>query len=398
MHQPWMDNKAWRDNLISSGAKVGHWVLGGFALVWNLLSLPLISQADELIARIPDEPVVLVAFIFPVVGLGLIWASWSMFMRWRRFGPTPLVLDPFPGALGGHVGGWIDTRIPFDAAQHFAVTLSCLKSSVSGSGKDRRRSESVRWQTDGICHAERSGEGTLLRFRFDVPDQLPASDIRKRGTYTLWRVHIAAELDGPDFDRGFEIPVFPTGARSSITAGTESHAATQDLAMEGVESIAEITAIPGGIEAWFPPFHRPGPGILAILFGLFFAGAGIAVSFAEDGGVLLPVVFVAVGSLVAAYGAWYLGKALMVGVTGEQVRSRRFLFGYPLTTRKLPRREFSRFDISEGASMSSGNKTTVFYTLHALGRNGEKLVVAERLTSRPEVELLKDAFETYLST
>jgi hypothetical protein len=208
---------------------------------------------------------------------------------------------------------------------------------------------------------------------------------------------MAAELDGPDFDRTFEIPVFPTGAHSSIDEGTESHAATQDLAMEGVESVADIAAIPGGIEAWFAPFQRPLQGIFAIIFGLFFAGAGIAVSFAEDGGIVIPVVFTAVGTMIMLYGAWYLGKALMVAVTDQQVRSRRFLFGYPLTTRTLPRQEFSCFEIKEGASMSSGKKTTVFYQLRALGRNGEELVVAERLTSRPEVELLKETFEAYLS-
>ena len=397
MNQPWLDNDAWRDNRISSGAKYGHWALGGFALVWNLITLPLFWQLDELIARVPEEPVVLVAFLFPAVGVGMLWAAWVLFQRWRKFGPTPLVLDPFPGSLGGHVGGWIDTGIPFDGAQHYAVTLSCLKSSVSGSGKDRKRSESVSWQTDGICHSEQSGLGTLLRFRFDVPGDLPGTDMEKSGTYHLWRVTVAAELDGPDFDRSFEIPVFPTAERSSISNGTESHAATQDLAMEGVESVAEITAIPGGIEAWFPPFQRPAQGIFAIVFGLVFAGAGIGVGFAEDGGIVIPLVFTLVGSLILFYGIWYLGKALMVGVTSDQVRSRRFLFGYPLTTRKLERVALSRFEIYEGATMSSGNKTTVFYQLHAIGRDGEKLVVAERLTSRPEVELLKETFEAYLA-
>jgi hypothetical protein len=396
MKQPWLDNDAWRENLVSSGARHGHWVMGGFALIWNLLSLPIVWKSEELIARVPDEPVALVAFLFPLIGLGLLWSTWAMFQRWRRFGPTPLVLDPFPGSLGGHVGGWIDTRIPFDAAQRYAVTLACVKSSISGSGKNRKRSESVKWQTDGICHTERGGNGTLLRFRFDVPQDLPASDMERKGTYHLWRAHIAAELDGPDFDRGFEIPVFPTGEHSGIEEGTESHAATQDLAMEGVESIAEIAAIPGGIEAWFPAFQRPGQGFATIIFGMFFAGAGIGVGFSDGGGVVIPAVFTLVGSLILLYGIWYLGKALMVGVTGEQLRCRRFLFGYPLTAKTVPRADFKCFEIHEGATMSSGNKTTVYYQLHALGRDGQKLTVAERLTSRAEVELLKETFETYL--
>ena len=397
MNQPWLERKAWRDNLISSGAKYGHWALGGFALVWNLISLPIVFQAGELFSRASREPVVLVAFVFPLVGLGMFWGAWVLFQRWRKFGPTPLVLDPFPGSIGGQVGGFVDTRIPFDGSQHYAVTLSCIYSYMSGSGKDRKRKQSVKWQTDGICHSERSGDGTLLRFRFDVPDGLPSSDIEQTGTYYLWRVNINAELEGPDFDRGFEIPVFPTGEQSTIVDGTEDHAATQDLAMEGVESVAEISAVPGGIEAWFPAFQRPGQGIFCILFGLVFAGAGIGVGFAKDGGWVIPVVFTLVGVLIMVYGMWYLGKALMVGVTDQEVRCRRFLYGYPLSTKRLPRQEFKRFEVHENGSMSSGEKTTIFYQLHALGRNGEKLVVAERLTSRPEADLLKETFETYLS-
>ena len=397
MNEPWLDNKAWRGNRVSSGEKYGHWVIGGFALFWNLLTLPLYWQLDEIMARVPGEPQVLLAFLFPAVGVGLLWFSAVLFRRWRKFGPTPLVLDPFPGALGGHVGGWVETRIPFDREHRYAVTLSCLKSAVTGSGKDRKRSESVKWQTDGLCHTERGGSGTLLRFRFDVPAGLPATDMHKSGSYFLWRATITAELDGPDFDRSFEIPVFPTAERSGIDEGTEDHAATQDLAMEGVESVAEITAIPGGVEAWYPPWQRPAQGIFAALAGLFFGGAGVAVGFADDGGIMIPFIFTLVGGLILLYGLWYLGKALMVAVTAQELRCRRYLFGYPLFTRKLHRADLVGLEIHEGATLSSGNRTTVFYQLCALGRDGQTLPLGERLTSRAEAELLKETFETYLS-
>ena len=102
------------------------------------------------------------------------------------------------------------------------------------------------------------------------------------------------------------------------------------------------------------------------------------------------------GGLTLSYGIWYLGKALMVGVTGELVRCRRLLFGYPLKTRQLRHQEFVRFEVNDGATMSVGNKTTVYYQLLAVGKDGQKLRVAERLTSRAEVELLKETYESYL--
>lgn len=398
MQEIWLENKHWRDNSIRSGARYAHWAMLVFALVWNAITLPIFLNAGEFMAKVKTEPVMLVVFLFPLVGAGLLIATVRLFIAWRHFGPTPLVLDPFPGSIGGHVGGWVDTRIAFNSSQRFDVTLACLKSYVSGSGKDRKRSESVVWQTDGVCHAERTGAGTRLLFRFSVPAGQRESDLEKRGTYYLWRVTIASELDGPDFSRSYEIPVFATTTLSTLREGTESHAATQDLAMEGIESIADIRPVPGGIEAFFPAFQRPAQGFAALLFGLVFAGAGIGVGFADDGGVVIPLVFTLVGFLIMLYGAWYLGKSLLVGVTGEGVRCRRFLFGYPLQTRQLARVDFKGFDIDEGATMSSGNKRTVFYQLKARGREDATLTVGERLTSRPEAELLKETFEAYLGS
>jgi len=178
---------------------------------------------------------------------------------------------------------------------------------------------------------------------------LPISDVRKSGDYYLWRVSIACELDGPDFSRRYDIPVFETGASSTITEGTESHAA---------------------------------------------AGAGGAP-------LIFPLVFISVGGLIAGWGVFYLGKSLRVSVTAEGVSSRRFLFGFPLSNKLLTRATFTHFEIDQGATVQAGSKTTVYYRLYASGRGAAKsklrFPVAERLSSRSEAELLKETFETYLS-
>ena len=398
--EPWLENKNWSPDGISSGAKHAHWVLAGFALFWNLISFPLLFQLEEIMSQVRQQPVMAFVFIFPIIGVGLIVAAWGSFQQWRRFGPTPLVLDPYPGAGGGHVGGAVDTGIAFTTGQRFDVTLCCIYSYMSGSGKNRSRSETVKWQADGVCHSERTGQGTCLSFRFDVPAGLPNSDVKKGSSYHLWRVSIACELDGPDFSRRYEIPVFDTGATSTISEGTESHAATVDAAMEGVESIAEITALAGGIEAFFPSMQRPAQGIASFVFGLVFAVIGAAVG-AHGASLLFPLVFIPVGTLIAGWGVFYLGKSLRVSVTVDGVRSRRFLFGYPLSSKQLTRAKFTHFEIDQGATMQSGNKTTVYYRLYANGSGAAKSIlrfpVAERLTSRSEAELLKETFETYLS-
>jgi len=395
IQQPWLDNKNWAGNQISSDARLGHRVAWGFALFWNLVTLPVFLQFDEIWAKIQREPLTAVAFLFPLVGIALVLLAIRATRQKQRFGLTPLVMDPFPGSLGGQVGGRIDTRIPFDPQLRFHVRLACVNSRVSGSGKNRSRGESVVWQSGGICHTGRGSAGTLLQFRFDVPGNLPASQPHG-DNYHLWRLRVNAELPGTDFDRGFEIPVYPTGQRrSAVAEGTESHPATVDLAMAGVESVADITPAPDGIQARFPALQRPAQGVFLFLFGAVFAGIGIAVGI-SSGPLLLAALFTLVGSLFAVGGVFYLGKSLLVSVSPEGIRSRRFLFGYPLTTRRAAATDIAKIEIRQGATMQSGRNTTVYYQLYAAARDGKSFPVAERLTSRAEAELVRETYLAYL--
>ena len=85
---------------------------------------------------------------------------------------APVTLDPFPGSIGGHVGGTVDINLPFDQNAKFLLTLTNIHRYVSGSGKNRSRQEKARWQDVIVAHAEPGSKGTRLTFRFDVPEGL----------------------------------------------------------------------------------------------------------------------------------------------------------------------------------------------------------------------------------
>ena len=115
-----------------------------------------------------------------------------------------------------------------------------------------------------------------------------------------------------------------TGETSVVLQeGTEDHHATVDAAMEGVESIANIKTIPGGLQAYFPAFQRPGMGIFTLVFGLVFAGAGIGAGYG-NAPLIFPLVFTLVGGLIALFGIYYLGKSLFISVTSEGVKKSPF--------------------------------------------------------------------------
>lgn len=212
---PWLADDAWQTATIRSSSKTsmyGAWV---FAVFWNAISAPIPFLAyGEIVER--HNYVVLIGLLFPLVGIGLLVWALRRTLEWRRFGPAPVTLDPFPGSIGGHVGGSIDLRLPFDPTAKFRVTLTNLHSAVSGSSKDRSRSEKALWQDGTLAHVESCGLGTRLVFRFDVPEGLGESDTEHDDSYKLWRLSLEAELPGTDLDRSYEIPVYATARRSNL--------------------------------------------------------------------------------------------------------------------------------------------------------------------------------------
>jgi hypothetical protein len=396
---PRLDRKDWQDNYIPSDSRHMYWILWGIAAMWHVFTVPLYFQFDQIWRQAQADPLVLLAAIFPLVGIGMVAAAIHSTRTRNRFGDTYLVLDPFPGSLGGQVGGVVDTSIPFDPSRRFSISLRCIRSYVSGSGKNRSRKESICWTTDGTCHSELDGGATRLRFRFDVPAGQPGSDLEKANDYILWRVQISCDMDGPDFERRWTIPVLNTGAvRSSIARGTEAHPDTFDVAMDGIESVADIRFVAGGIEAWYPPFQRPAQGIFALVFGLVFLAIGVGVGLSGDAWVI-PIAFTLVGGLIGFYGLYYLGKGLMVSVTRHGIKSRRFLYGYRFPTQAITAESLRKLEIKQGATMQSGNRTTVFYQIlaHRKEGAGKPIVVGERLTGRAEAELLRDTYLSYLA-
>jgi hypothetical protein len=169
-----------------------------------------------------------------------------------------------------------------------------------------------------------------------------------------------------------------------------------DQALDGLEEIAQIKTVPGGLEFYYPAFKRPAGGIMAAFLGLIFATTGVVMWRYSDAPIIFPITFTPIGLLIISIGIWELGKSLCVRVNKKQIFSRRFFLSYPMTSKSFATQEISQLIIKEGSSVSSGKKTTVYYSIIAKTQNSKKLVVAERLASKPEAQLIKENLEQYL--
>ncbi|MEO1202096.1 MAG: DUF3592 domain-containing protein [Pseudomonadota bacterium] len=376
---PWLMNDDWQTESIRSdsrGAMWGAWIFAGF---WNAVSAPLpFLLVDEVMNK--QNYVALVGLLFPIIGAGLLVWAVRRTLEWRRFGRTPVVLDPFPGSIGGHVGGTVDLPVPFSSSTPYRVTLTSLSSYVTGSGKNRRRTEKALWQDELIAHAESSMRGTRVSFRFDVPDGLKASDADPEGdSYKLWRLNLSAELEGTDLNRDFEIPVYPTGKQSrrlsdrSVRASNEVSDAAQASALRDV---VRVTSEGMAKRLVYPMGRNLLSNSIGLLVGLSFAFAGGWIAL-EEGALVFGAIFGGVGALVAVLAFYMMFKSLEVIREGNTIRSVRRFLGIPVSRREMQVGDVYRLEKDSGMQTQSGGKHTVFYRITAIDRNANEMLLGE---------------------
>ncbi len=188
------------------------WLVLPLTVVWNLLAAPLSFVVYKEVVE-KENYFLLVFLPFPLVGIGLLFWSVRLLREWRRFGAAPLLLEPFPGSIGGHVGGTIDIRLPFNPHNRFTLTLSCMQCFEIDSDGSRTMHEQAQWQDELIPQVDSCPTGTRLSFCFDVPKGLSESDAEQTGErYNLWRLNVRGNMPGTAFDRSFNIPVYATAS------------------------------------------------------------------------------------------------------------------------------------------------------------------------------------------
>jgi len=377
--KPWLANDSWQSALIRSSSKSSMYFSWGFAALWNLISAPLPFLLYAEVVEKGNTPALL-GLLFPLVGVGLFTWAVRRTLEWRRFGAAPVELDPFPGSIGGHVGGTIDINLPYDANAQFTLTLTNLRSYVSGSGKDRSRKESAEWQDTQVAHVASGPRGSRLSFRFEVPEGLSESAaVQGDNVYYLWRLNVSADLPGADFDRDYEIPVYATGEQSQHLSDfsiTEAKSAQRRIDDEAIRQLIRLGYAASGRSMLFPMGRNLMSGTVGVLFGAIFFGVGWFLTVAE-GHWVMGAIFGSVGLLILLSGLYFMLNSLEVVQDGADIRSLRRILGITVKQQKMRRTDFVRFDKKKTSSAQSGNKHVVNYAVSVVDRRGQKMIVGE---------------------
>lgn len=373
---PWLLNDSWQTATIRSDSKQQMRRACGFAAFAVLVSAPLPFLVYQEVTEKHNQ-LALIGLLFPVIGIGLLVRAIRRTLEWRAFGPVPVSLDPYPGSIGGHVGGTTELAIPFDASNEFSLTLTNFHSYTTGTGKNRRRQEKAIWQKNLRVPATMGTKGTRLTFRFDVPEYCKESDAIKEDSYHGWRLNLSATLVGTNLNRDYELPVYATAKQSRLLSQnaisrSEDLQATADE--KAVRDAVNLESSHDGKRMYFPVGRNVHAAMIAVLVGSIFAAAGWFISF-EMGEKIFGAIFGSLGGLVILGGLYLMLNSLEVKQVGREIRTVRRLLGIPIGRNSMQLDAFKSFRKSSALQTQSDTKNVMYYSVEAIDRQDNKLTL-----------------------
>ena len=378
--------------IIEARAGAASGLLLAIAFIWNVSSIPATYLFYVQFVQQGQFKAVAILLI-PLIGFLL--TSWIVHARraWRLIGPVSLRLDPFPGAIGGHIGGWIDIPKHFNPDACVIVTLSCLQTSQFGQDHQLRVQETVRWQEQGLAYVAKEAGVMRLLFRFRVPPTLPESD-QNTEPATVWRLHVSGELDrGVHMDRDFEIPVFRTAETSSRQSFTNTAKARGEWVLHK-RSLANLMTVDeqdnGDINIDYAYGRSRASALLYTVVGCCLLLAALTMLWLAPVLVKYLVLSVGVGCIVWAI--YLLGNRLCVTISADGITTRRYCLGLILRSRQLPADRFAGFAAKPMNGLTFSRQLISQYRLYAINDAAEQIAIAENLHGRGQLHAIEHWF------
>ena len=388
--EPWLANKAWADNRIRSSKRWEVWFAWGFAVVWGAIAYPAALSAIPRAWRNENHIVLCVLVLMVAVGLGLlVWAVRAT-LDARRHGEVRLVMDPFPGAIGGHVGATVDLPgVPYRPDLRFAVTLRCAyhyQTRTGGGDNSSESREQIVWECEGAAQVQPQGRGSRVAFRLSVPKGLPESEQAVGTNEHHWAVLLESTDPALKFSRRFEVPVYATGEESTWLAhDAAKHPQMQALREAELDAVSDIEPVEGGVRLYQPYGRLWRQNLLWLVMGGGFLGLGVMAGYI-GAPVLFPLAFGGVGGAMLVWGFYAVSNSLTVQLDRQGLRTERRLLGLMLAWRQVPAHDIARLSIQESYTLQSGHQRTTFFRVQVNLRNGKSVSIADSLQGRPVAE------------
>lgn len=370
---PWLQRRDWVDRAVKQSKDPGAGCLWGFAILWNLFSLPLWFLARW---KHPVDPKNLLFASFPIAGVLMLLLALYQTLRARKYGASLCRIERVPISLGTTFRGELDVRLREMPDAGFALRLACVRRTVSR-GKNRSVHERVLWQDEQIVeHGPMpSPHGMRVPFRFDIPFDCEPTDVANSEDSVIWRLDASADVPGIDYAASFELPVFRTeDSRDELVARVHSSTSWQPSREITVSHDAVVIRPGSRFGDWFP---------VVLFFPLWYGALALVRQFGAP--LLVVVLFGAIGALVALIVLDFLLGRTTVSASPAGVVTRRTWLGLGRRV-TIPVVEIASIESRIGSMF--GNRA--YHDVRVVLRNGRTRGVARHVRNKRDAERLAE--------
>lgn len=380
---PWRWREDWaqgRANSCTGSAMVQSWI---FAVIWNLISAPILYFGPKAIAQ---QRLAVLGLLFPLAGVGLLIRAIRETLRRFEFGVTWFEMDSCPVVIGREFHGNIHARFPHGADHGIRLKLSCVNRVVTGSGKTQSVNERILWREEKsispgqICPGP---IGSLIPASFSIPWNALQSDSSNSRNAILWLLEADADVPGVDYKDMFELPVFRT-KETPASPETETRA-DNPVSAPPVRPTVRVNQTAEGTEFFFPAARNKGFAVGLTTFSMIWSGV-LAVMIVLHAPVIFPIAFGFFDLLLLTGAAqlWLVSSRVIIDST--HVRVQTGLFGGGKW------REFQKsqiLDIQATITAQQGGASgTPYYDIRLLQTEHQNVTLGRTIRDKDEAEWL----------
>ena len=394
--EPWKWKPQWHQRDIKSGSKLAFLTMAGVTTVFVIFSILATPKLLDLVFN-EKEYFAAIFLMFPFVSIFALHGSYKMYTQWKRFEGTTFRMASLPAAIGHVLKGQLILKDPPPKGSVFKFQLLHAKITVSGSGKNRRRSEKILWEDAQDIPAKQGSYSTHFRLpvAFKLPEKAQSSDWADSDNEYLWKLIVKADLPGPDYEQSFEIPVYDPKHHSFhvpnyLNEDGEIAGNIYQDSGDWRETHVQVTKTLEGETYYNPPARHKGTALTMTIVALFLGAIPFAI-IASAGPIIGSIFSLVLGLFALVFGGialdlWF-HKIFLVANKGQ------FNLRYGLFARKQANctiDEIASLKIS--STMNSG--TTSYYDIVAKLKNGKSLKLAIYIEDKRDAIALRDKIAT----
>jgi hypothetical protein len=381
--EPWLWREDWVQGRVQSktrGNMIGAWI---FAIIWNLVSTPVLFIVPTQAAK---KPAVYIALLFPIVGVFLLIRAIRQSVAYAEFGKTYFEMSSVPGVIGGELRGTIQARFPRAPEHGILLRLSCIHTITTGSGDSQSTNQQILWRDEHrLSPAEVCAGpfGASFPVSFRIPWDASASEKQSPRSEFSWLLEALADVPGVDYHDVFEVPVFRTSQTPPKPEPAPLFAQSPPARPE-VTTI-EVRQTAEGTEFFFPAARNKATSASGTLFLLFFLG--LSAFFSR---VHIPLIFV-IGCGFFSLIMIFINVQQWLGTTRVIVRAAGLSLQAGLLgggkVQEVPFSEISTIALKI-QTQQGGATGTPFYDIELINRYGKKFTLGRALRNKEEADWL----------